>query len=204
MDNILRLSIILLSVHLSFIPLWALSRVAFQLLTEWRDSSERWGRECGGCSGLWMKFILPWEDFKRERINQPGGAPAAELCPPAVSPEVSDAPSMPSHTADWMTHWPGVSQLDCSHTHTPPLLWDAGTKHWLESAMDGSMSTLLQGTYTQNSPSLQVGLPVFVFPNPTNGCGYMKIHCTFLLLTTSAHSSYKVWVMLKANYRYAK
>lgn len=59
MENILRLSIILLSVHLRFIPLWALSSVAFQLLTEWRGSSERWGRQCGGCSSLWMELILP-------------------------------------------------------------------------------------------------------------------------------------------------
>lgn len=44
MENVLRLSIILLCVHLSFIPAWALSSVAFQLLTEQRDGSEWWGR----------------------------------------------------------------------------------------------------------------------------------------------------------------
>lgn len=66
--------------------------------------------------------LFPWEDFKQARINQPGGAPVAEPCPPAVSPKVSDALSMPSHTTDWLTHWPGVSQVDCrqreSITHT--------------------------------------------------------------------------------------
>lgn len=60
----------------------------------------------------------PPEDFKRARINQPGGAPVAEPCPPAVSPEVSDAPSVPSHTTGWLTHWPRMSQLDYRRTQT--------------------------------------------------------------------------------------
>lgn len=119
MENILRISLILLSAHLSFMPLRVLNSVAFHLLTERRDSSERWGPGVWRVQKLMNRVHSPWEDFKRARINQPGGAAVAEAGPPAVSPEASDAPRMPSHTTDWHTDRERAGWTAVAPTHSP-------------------------------------------------------------------------------------
>ena len=133
-ENILRLPIMLLSVHLSFIPLWALSSVAFQLLTEWRDSSERWGQQCGGCSGLWMEFILP-----ERTSNRPASISQVEhrwlshaRRPSAQRFQMHRACPLTRQT-DWHTdreraNWTAVTHTQ-THRHThlhpnPQVLWD--------------------------------------------------------------------------------
>lgn len=128
MQNILRISIILLSVHLSFIPLWALTSVAFHLLTEWRDSSERWGRERGGCSSLWIEFILPERTSNRPAsISQVEHRWLSHARRPSV-PRIQMHRGCPLtrqtywHTDQERANWTAVTQtqqrLQHTHTHT--------------------------------------------------------------------------------------
>lgn len=195
MDNILKLSIISLSIHLSFIPPWAPSRVAFQLLTEWKDSSERsgpgstqaaaphergsfslWGLQTGLASISQVERRVGWAAPAGRR---PGGFGCHE------------------HTTDWVTRRPGASQVDGGHAHTPP----SKTQRPLSSGTLGTDSEGAGMAPCRLRCEGQISPIKLVYPcfSLTAGQRCCKINFTFLLLTTSAHCNYRV-VNVKINY----
>lgn len=191
MENILRISIILLSVHFSFIPLWALTSVAFHLLTEWRDSSERWGRECGECSSLWIEFILP-----ERTSNRPASISQVEhrwlshaRRPSAQRIQMHRGCPLTRqtywHTDQERANWTAVTQTQqrLQHTHTfpPKTSGPPGPWHHLRSAKHGLMSNL--------NPISCMLFPVLLQHRYWTSVQWHKVF-TFLLPVISAHGNY--------------
>lgn len=179
------------------------SSVAFQLLTEWRGSSERWGRQCGGCSSLWMELIHP-----ERTSNRPASISQVEhrwlshaRRPSAHSFQMHRACPLTRQT-DWHTDQVRANwtinlhkHRRSSNTHTSAQsLGSSGTlasSTRLKGPKAGSQSAPMQGTHTLNLTCISSCLPLYDSHNPI--ARQESWYCVgfffkFYLSTISAHA----------------